>query len=138
MDLCLYENLESFVKYRIWCASSLDFPNITNHIGCHWFVYIILTSFKRNSLSCPNSLFLTNIIKSDMGSKKKRMLYTPFKMICHTQIQFTCCSLCYFSVYIGAPHTSDASSTWITKSLSSLNVHFDKMALCIRPGSQTQ
>ena len=27
------------------CANSLYFPNITNHIACYWFVYVIFTSF---------------------------------------------------------------------------------------------
>ena len=35
--------------------NSLDFPNITNHIACHWFVYVILTSFLWNSHVCTNS-----------------------------------------------------------------------------------
>ena len=46
-SLCLYKNL---------CVNSLDFPNITNHIACYWFVCVILTSFLRISQLCPNSL----------------------------------------------------------------------------------
>ena len=48
--------IEILCKYIICCANSLDSLNITNRIACYWFVYVILTSFKWNSLSCPNSL----------------------------------------------------------------------------------
>ena len=51
-----FGQLESLCQYKNLCVHSLDFQNITNHIACYWFVYVILMSFRWNSQICTNSL----------------------------------------------------------------------------------
>ena len=49
--------IESVGWYKKCCGNSLHFPNITNHIVCNWFVYVILTSFQWISHIGITSLF---------------------------------------------------------------------------------
>ena len=55
-DLCWYKNR---------CANSMYFPNITNHIACNWFDYVILTSFQWIPNICTTPLICIHAIHMD-------------------------------------------------------------------------